>query len=211
MEPLLCAANVERKQVAENAPPGWYQAETDPPGTERYWDGNQWSADTRAAIAPPPMAAALGDRATPHGREIASAGSRIGARLLDSVIVAVLSAPIVVSNASFDGGQIVYDNALVPWVAAAIGALYEILFTALRSATPGKMLLGIEIVRKDDGKTPLGWATAALRWSPNLLGYLYSGLGTLVFLASLVLVFADRMRRTVFDFVGQTYVVRKGR
>ena len=198
--------------MAENAPPGWYQAETDPPGTERYWDGTQWSADTRAAAAPPPMAAATGDRVTPHGREIASAGARIGARLVDSVIIAVVSAPIIVSNASIDGGQVVFDNAAIPWVAAAIGALYEILFTALRSATPGKMLLGIEIVRKEDGQTPLGWSTAALRWSPNALTYTpFSSLGTLVFIASLVLLFADRMRRTVFDFVGQTYVVRKGR
>ena len=22
--------------------PGWYQLETDPPGVQRYWDGNQW-------------------------------------------------------------------------------------------------------------------------------------------------------------------------
>jgi len=204
--------NVERNYVAENAPPGWYQAETDAPGTERYWDGTQWSADTRAAAAPPPMAAAIGDRVTPHGREIASAGARIGARLVDLVIIAVVSAPIIVSNASFDGGQIIYDNNAIPWVAAAVGALYEILFTALRSATPGKMVLGIEIVRKDDGRTPLGWSTAGLRWAPNLLAYTpFTGLGTLVFLASLVLLFADRMRRTVFDFVGQTYVVRKDR
>ena len=197
--------------MTENAPPGWYHAETDPPGTERYWDGSQWSADTRSAAAPPPTGMAAGDRVTPHGREIAGAGARIGARLLDSLIIAIVSAPIIVSGASFEGGQIVYDNAAIPWVAAAIGALYEILFTALRSATPGKMILGIEIVRKDDGATPLGYPTAALRWAPNLLGYVYSSLGTLVFLASLVLLFADRMRRTVFDFVGQTYVVRKVR
>jgi len=24
-------------------PPGWYQAEGDPPGTQRYWDGTSWS------------------------------------------------------------------------------------------------------------------------------------------------------------------------
>ena len=36
-------------------------------------------------------------------------------------------------------------------------------------------------------------------------------MGALVTLASLILVFADGMRRSVFDFVGQTYVVRKPR
>jgi len=197
--------------VAENAPPGWYQAETDPAGTERYWDGSSWSVDTRDAAAPPTTSIAAGGRVTPHGRPLASPASRIGARLIDLLIVAIVSAPFVWSNASFEAGEILYDNAAVPWIAAAIGAVYEVMFTALRSATPGKMLLRIEIVRQADGKTPLGFGVAAMRWLPNVLGYVFvdSGIGSLVFIASLILLFADRMRRTVFDFVGQTYVVRR--
>ena len=197
--------------MAENAPPGWYQAETDPPGTERYWDGTQWSADTRAVASPPPMAAVSGDRITPHGRPIAGAGARIGARILDSIFLGIISAPIVASNASFEGGQLVYDSSAIPWLVAALGAAYEILFTALRSATPGKMILGIEIVRKEDGRTPLGFATAGLRWVPNLVSYVLPNLGILLTLASLILLFTDRLRRSVFDFVGQTYVVMKNR
>ena len=39
---------------------GWYNAAGDPPGTQRYWDGNQWLGDavyepaTPATIPPPP-------------------------------------------------------------------------------------------------------------------------------------------------------------
>lgn len=197
--------------VAENAPPGWYQAATDPPGTERYWDGNQWSADTRPAATSPaaPPEVATGDRVTPHGRQIASAGSRIGARLIDVLIIVLISAPLVFPNMTIENGVVTYENFAIQWLVAAIGAAYEILFTALRSATPGKMLVGIEIVRKSDGHVPIGFGTAALRWSPNLLNYVATGLGGVVVLLSLILLFADRMRRTVFDFVGQTFVVSK--
>lgn len=198
--------------MAENAPPGWYQAETDPPGTERYWDGDRWSEETRAALAPPPTAvpsAVPGGRVTPHGREVASAWSRIGARLIDIVIIGLISLPLV--DVTFENGQVAYADTSDAILAVLLGAAYEILFTALRSATPGKMAVGIEIVRKQDGGSPLGFGPAAMRWVPNLVNAISTGLGSLVFLASLVLLFADRYRRTVFDFVGQTYVVRKSR
>lgn len=34
------------------AEPGWYNAAGDPPGTQRYWDGNQWLGD---AVYEPPV------------------------------------------------------------------------------------------------------------------------------------------------------------
>ncbi len=36
-------------------PPGWYNAQGDPPGTQRYWDGTAWTGEPRpvqAGIAP---------------------------------------------------------------------------------------------------------------------------------------------------------------
>ena len=30
-------------------PPGWYHAEGDPPGTQRYWDGSAWQGGPQAA------------------------------------------------------------------------------------------------------------------------------------------------------------------
>lgn len=204
--------SVERTQLAENAPPGWYQAETDPPGTERYWDGSSWSDETRAALAPPPVQstqAPAGARVTPHGREVGSAGARIGARLIDVIILGLITSVFV--DVNFTGDQIGYVETGDAILATVIGAAYEILFTALRSATPGKMLLGLEIVRKTDGGSPLGFAPAGMRWLPNIVSSISANLGLLVFVASVVLLFADKYRRTVFDFVGQTYVVRKPR
>jgi len=34
-------------------PPGWYPAEGDPPGTQRYWDGGQWQGGPQAVPAAP--------------------------------------------------------------------------------------------------------------------------------------------------------------
>jgi len=38
-------------------PPGWYYAQGDPPGTQRYWDGELWIGEpqmTAAPLGPPP-------------------------------------------------------------------------------------------------------------------------------------------------------------
>ncbi len=36
------------------APPGWYHAEGDPPGTERYWNGTEWTEGPRPVQQTPP-------------------------------------------------------------------------------------------------------------------------------------------------------------
>jgi len=39
--------------VADRLPaPGWYEAQSDPPGTQRYWDGQAWTSDTRRSPDP---------------------------------------------------------------------------------------------------------------------------------------------------------------
>lgn len=206
--------------MPENAPAGWYQAETDAPGTERYWTGTEWSADTRSAMAPPPLATAgaPGDRMTPHGRTLASPWARIGARLLDSILVGLVTAPLVFSEIDFNATDNAFGTGsfsstrLV--IAAVIAIVYEVGMTALKGATLGKMAVGVEIVRQNDGHTPLGFGTAAQRWLPNGVGLIPGGLSNLsglIGLASLIMIFADNMRRSVFDFVGQTYVVQKVR
>ena len=34
-----------------SVPPGWYYAEGDPPGTQRYWDGTSWLGGPQAATS----------------------------------------------------------------------------------------------------------------------------------------------------------------
>jgi uncharacterized RDD family membrane protein YckC len=187
-----------------NAPAGWYHAETDPSDTERYWDGSMWTADTR------PVEPRTGPK-TPDGRTLASGWARIGARLIDLVILLLISIPLaVIGTAETPEGIVTTSGTAL--LQALVGAAYEIGFVAFLGATPGKMAVGLEIVRQRDGVSPPGLGTAAIRWAPVVLGGLIPILGLVVFLAflaSLVLVFVDSMHRSAFDFVGQTYVVQK--
>lgn len=75
--------------------PGWYP---DPnpqvrAGSQRYWDGAQWTAHT----APPP----LGERdVTPDGAPLAGWWQRVGAYVLDSLLVLVVGASCERSRAA---------------------------------------------------------------------------------------------------------------
>ena len=61
--------------------PGWYYAQGDPPGTQRYWDGTQWQGGPQAVPATGAAAGIAG--AGPGGRKAAGTGSRFVAFLID--------------------------------------------------------------------------------------------------------------------------------
>ncbi len=79
-------------------PPGWYPAQGDPPGTQRYWDGTQWVGGPQAAqpgavdqggVAPGGYAQPAQYGAAPVGGGVgrpASYGSRVVAYLIDFAI-----------------------------------------------------------------------------------------------------------------------------
>lgn len=55
--------------MSDAALPGWYHAEGDPPGTERFWDGSAWTEGPRPVGGVPDMAApdmAAPDMAVPE-------------------------------------------------------------------------------------------------------------------------------------------------
>jgi len=60
-------------------PPGWFQAQGDPPGTERYWDGQAWTPQTRQAQPqqPQPQPQPQPQR---QGGQFGSGGPGVGAR-----------------------------------------------------------------------------------------------------------------------------------
>ena len=56
--------------MAGNATPGWYHAQGDPPGTERFWDGSAWTEGPRpvgGVPSAPPAAPATPPEAQPMG------------------------------------------------------------------------------------------------------------------------------------------------
>jgi len=85
---------------------------------------------------------------------IASPWRRLVASLVDGLIVTavlLLLAPLVGADIQ---EHVLLPVLLLPWT-------YLVAFTALYGATPGKMLLGIRVV-KSDGR-PVDWLTAPIR------------------------------------------------
>ena len=180
-------------------PPGYYPdpvPSQDPgaPPTLRWWDGNGWSAHTQ----PAPMEsyptyqspyAAQGSRdTTPDGQRLSGWWRRVGASVLDSVVVLLITVPVTwpwltgwlhaqidyqrelqdkiaagQTVSPFGGLTVGYaDQVVFTLVGFLIYLAYHALFLKWRSATPGKMALGIKVrPRELDG--PLSWAVIAKR------------------------------------------------
>jgi len=192
-----------------STPPGWYPAPGDPAGTHRYWDGVAWQGEPQpiqgAGGAPAGMAQ---EGMTPHGQRLATAGQRIGARLIDAVIVFGLFVAIL--GALFGAGVTEFNaGALI--LGIAFGFAYEAAMVAVKGGSLGKLILGLAVVRESDGVTPPGWEPGVMRWLPSLAGNIpVIGLliSLVVFVLSLVWLFNDPKRQTVYDRVGKTMVIQ---
>jgi len=158
-------------------------------------DDSGWSSEP----PPPPPgpsdpggapAAGNANLGTGDTAELATAGQRLGARLIDIVIGIVLT--VIVSFV---------DPLLLPIL---VGAAYETCFVALRGQTPGKMAVSIKVVRADNGTLP-GWGPAAGRWVIPAIGYTLLILPGLLVHASLL--WGDR-RQGWHDKAVKTLVVK---
>lgn len=155
-------------------------------------DDSGWSSEP-----PPPPPGPSGHEAAGHAdlgtgdtAELATAGQRLGARLIDIVIGIVIG--IVVGFV---------DPLLLPIL---VGAAYETCFVALKGQTPGKMAVSIKVVRADNGTLP-GWGPAAGRWVIPTVGYLLLFLPGLLVHASLLW---DDRRQGWHDKAVKTLVVK---
>ena len=154
----------------------------------------------------------------PGGGKLAQPWMRILARLLDSIIVLVISTPIGAAiilsgddSAGFGGfgGDI---SAAKSWalsiVTLAIGFVYEAVITKWKGGTPMKLAFGMRVVRTDGA--PVGWSESILRWILAVLT-LIPGLGAIagfiIWIISLVFLFTDRLRQTVNDKIAKTIVI----
>ena len=123
---------------------------------------------------------------------------RLLAFIIDQVILAVASGllfgdAVVSMN---DGGVTVAYNGIYSF----IPLLYTVLFWGFLSATPGKMALGMKIV-KEDG-TPITWKDAILR----ALGYIPSAI---VFFLGFLWIGWDAKKQGWHDKIAHTVVVKK--
>lgn len=204
----------------QTPPPGLYYAEGDPPGTQRYWNGQQWEGEPQPVPGAPQGMA-------PGGAVPAEPLNRIGARIIDLIlwfiVGSILQSVISGANAFSQGAlsDVSFGRAALASIIGTLAvAAYEIYMVANRGATLGKMALGLKVVR-DDGVTPVDMNDAVRRMAIyivlGVLGALTAtsvglssllGLITIVVgLVSLVFLFTDDRRKTVWDRVANTMVI----
>lgn len=210
--------------------PGWYNAEGDPPGTHRYWDGEMWVGEAVAA----PGAAGPGG-AMPGGRQArgnaSDPGKRMLGRFIDVIILLIPLAILVFMD--IGGAQVIPDDQqfqfrindkaldtsaeYLIWTAIIFG--WTTGWTHLAGGTPGKLVLGMRVADHASNQIPVSLQQSAMRALNYLLGILGlvsvglgalgSGVSFIIGLVSLILLFADDEHRTVMDRIAKTLVVDK--
>ena len=191
-------------------------------------DDSNWSAQPPPPPGPAPQSpeAATGwaTLGTGGAVELAGAGSRLGARIIDWIILAVVSIILLVAGvltlvgldfedtdeteAEIEGGLGVFVGIVLALF--AIGLLYEVALIATRGQTLGKMATKVRVVRADNGLVP-GWGKSLGRWAvPAVFGILGSfipfvGLAVLLIYASLLW---DKVRQGWHDKAAGTLVIK---
>ena len=169
-------------------------------------DSDEESSSPSASAKSPPRARPRPKRAPPPSGEAAGFGVRAIAAIIDGMIVGIpiLILRLVINLLAFsaDGGGALSTLALLIMIVGgpALSFVYHVFFWGQQGATPGKSLMGLS-VETEDGESPIGLSTAALRF----VGYIVSGitLGAGFFLIAL-----SDDRRGLHDRIAGTRVVR---
>ena len=145
--------------------------------------------------------------------QLASAGSRLVARLIDGAIVIVVTLIPLAAGVQDFSEWIEEPSVGMSLAIMAMDLLYEVALTATRGQTLGKMALKIKVVRADNGLVP-GWSKSAGRWLvptiPGLIEWIRPSLwliGLLSFLVYASLTW-DKRRQGWHDKAVQTFVVK---
>lgn len=143
--------------------------------------------------------------------ELASPGARVGARILDAIVIVIAMVVVLaLGSASAAGGS--GEAAAAGFFAAiliavAFGLLYEVVQIALWGQTLGKRMTSVKVVHAVHGGTP-GWGKSTGRWAiPGLLG-LIPFIGWLLALICYLSLLWDRVRQGWHDKAAGTLVVR---
>lgn len=199
--------------IPPTQPPGWYHAEGDPPGTQRYWDGVTWQGGPQAV----PGAENAGGFGT-NKDALPSPWVRLLARIIDAVILiipALIIVAIIGGSAGgvggFSAGGFSTDGATIAasLLAGLISLGYEYFFLAKEGATPGKKIMSIKVVLEDG--SPLGSDGAMRRLILAAVGILpiVGGIvGLVVGIGTIIMIFTDDRRQVPADKVAKSLVVK---
>lgn len=130
-------------------------------------------------------------------------GRRIGAALIDLVILGILSFLLAAmfGGATAGGGEVGFQLTGAPaLLLMALGVGYYIVLEGLRGQTLGKMVLGIKVVA-DDG-APASWGAVTIRTLLRIVD------GFALYLVGLIVMLASPRKQRVGDMAAKTLVVR---
>lgn len=104
-----------------------------------------------------------------------------------------------------------FEAAFFPYFISVL-VLYNAIFVALLSATPGKMLCGLKVVSADMTRVSFAQAIAravipGLLWIGDEFGQVT--IGKLIILVGYLMVAFDVEKRSLFDRICRTRVIRK--
>jgi len=84
---------------------------------------------------------------------------------------------------------------------ALIGLAYMVYFEGGRGATPGKMVMKLKVIGTD-GRMPIGYGTAVIRWIGKLISTI------VIFLGHIWIIF-DKEKQGWHDKIANTFVVKE--
>ncbi len=209
-------------------PRGWYAKDGDPPGMERFWDGEKWGPQPRQMKNPPAAKKRLERRgakksAAPPGQQATQEAqtaegdaaaslpqgtiwARITARSTDALLLLLPWYFLFRESFTIESETVTSRNDVFLWLTALLVVGYEVVFTGVWGWTPGKRLVGLAVVDPADGHSPPGWAKVVMRSTPLLLVVTVIFIPVL-WLACVIAMRLDKRQRSVFDFTGGTMVV----
>ena len=129
-------------------------------------------------------------------------GRRILATIVDGLIFGALYGVMALLFGVLFGGTNGYMQAIPGVLSAVIVVLYYILLEGYLGQTVGKMLLGIKVVREDNGEVP-GLGGATIRTLLRLVDGLFD------YLVAFITVLISGKNQRLGDMAAHTLVVRK--
>lgn len=143
-------------------------------------------------------------------RELAGMGSRLGARIIDFILLAVAS--VIVLIILFGGLARTERGFFAAFflsllVISAIVLLYEVTMIAVLGQTLGKKWTGVKVINAENGAVP-GWGKSIIRWLiPGLVNFI-PVIGNIAVLVVFLSPVFSKTRQGWHDMAAATVVVK---
>jgi uncharacterized RDD family membrane protein YckC len=147
--------------------------------------------------------------ANPDTDQLATVGQRVVGAVADLALAGtVLLTPGMLLAGTFRAEDLGPGlTRLLGIVGFVFLALYEVVPTALWGRTPGKAIVGTQVVGMGDGRIP-GWGRSLLRWVLPAMAFQVHVVGGALAIVIRAVLVLDPLRRGIHDRLAGTIVVR---